>query len=376
MGRNTGRLRQEVRDIILAAGASDVSIISPAPLKAEEIADYTGWLSREMNGEMMYLSNYLPLRQSPSLLLTEEARSLFSIAFPFPLFPPNGKNPNIASYALGDDYHDVIRTRLRNACKNLSEWLSKTFDMSPYVCEFRICIDSAPVRERLWALKAGLGKRCRNGMIASGSLGSAFFLAEIITDIPLEYFIDQYSIESNEDVNTKNGGGETSWAEACLRCTKCIDACPGKAIKDNGLIDARLCISYLTIEHRGAWKPEGEKVMQTPAGRTTLFGCDICLRVCPLNSEYISDSCHSDGGMENPSDNDKYKTYRKNETFKDKREVMPEFYPRPEYKGITRESIRSMSKEDFSRLFRKSPVKRTGLDGLKRNLNETDSETL
>lgn len=220
----------------------------------------------------------------------------------------------IACYAYGDDYHDVLRKRLQEATRKITALFGGN-------C--RICIDSAPVMERYWAVKSGIGERGHNGMVIVPSTGNMTFLAEIITTLELTPGI----LFRQEVPDTE-----------CNGCDSCLRRCPTNALRPDGTVDSRLCLSYLTIEHRGPWEtPEALQAMATPDGKNTIFGCDLCLRSCHLNANTPASG-------------------------------LPELMPREDVMKLTREEAAEMTQEEFSRVFKGSPIKRCKLVGLKRNI--------
>lgn len=251
-----------------------------------------------MNGEMDYLDRYHDIRSNPSLLL-EGATSLIVAAFPY-FHPECRQNPAIAPYALGDDYHTVLRKRLEDAASEIK---------ALYGGETRVCIDTAPLRERFFAQACGVGAIGLNGQLIVPGAGSYFFLGTIICTAELT---PTPPLPSNP----------------CTKCGACIKACPGNAIGPNGSIDARRCISYLTIEHRGPL-PDNARLCGS------VYGCDVCAKVCPLNA--------------NPPAG------------------LPEFKPREELLNLTPEKIVALTPQQFSTLFKNSPIKRTKHAGLTRN---------
>jgi epoxyqueuosine reductase len=226
-----------------------VTAIQPPP----HLSAYEAWLKKGWQGEMSYLENHLSLKGNPKTLL-ESARSIIAVGLnynqPNPVVP---EQPRVARYALGRDYHRIIRGKLRK----LSAWIETMYPES----EHRICVDSAPVMERDFAQLAGLGWFGKNTMLINSHRGSWFFIGILLTSV--EFLPDSPSI-----------GG-------CGTCRACIDACPTGAIKfDDGQwqVDARRCISYLTIEYKGEIDPDLRKRI----GDWT-FGCDVCQEVCPFN---------------------------------------------------------------------------------------------
>lgn len=286
-----------LQGIMQACGAYRFGVARVAPVDVQWKLTYEQWLENGMHAGMEYMERYTDVRNDPALLLPG-AQSLIVAAFPY-FHKSSRQNPAIAPYALGDDYHLVLRQRLNDAASKIE---------SMFDCHTRVCIDTAPLRERYWAQACGVGTIGRNGHLIVPGAGSYFFIGTIVTDAEL--------------VPTPPLG-----QDQCIGCDKCVKACPGSAIGENGRVDARRCLSYLTIEHRGEL-PEG-----TLHG--CLYGCDICARVCPLNA--------------NPP------------------EGLPEFKPRPSLLKLTPHSAASLTQEEFSILFRKSAIKRAKLAGIVRN---------
>lgn len=284
------------------------------------------WLAKGYQAGMDYLARHENLRRNPSLLLSDRAdagiippsgnsASIISLAFNYnPAQSRDRTLPRIATFAYGDDYHDVLRNILTTTAESLLEISAGNY---------RICIDSAPVMERYWAQRCGIGRRCDNGLIAVAGAGTRVLLAEIITDaeIPPLNYIKYPELRENS---------------ICLHCGKCRKSCPAEALQPDSGIDARRCLSYLTIEHRGQWNDEGINAMHSPAGRNTLFGCDICQNVCPLNRDCI------------PSE-------------------IKGFSLREEIAALTAENLLLMTNEEFSRLFKGTAIKRAKLAGMQRN---------
>lgn len=239
-----------LRHILLETGAIAVGFAEAAPVPDTVNADYERWLVEGNNAGMTWMARHAELRKHPENVLPE-VKTIISLAYPYGLtegeIPPRG----ISAYARGKDYHKVIKSRLRP--------IVAAFDG-----KWRICIDSAPLPERFWAVKAGTGYVGDNGALIVPGTGGEVFLTEILTD-------RAYTPDSPS-------GGE------CLHCGACKESCPTGALRA-GHIDCRHCISYLTIEHRGPWvSAEARLAMATEAGQSTVVGCDRCVRVCPLNS--------------------------------------------------------------------------------------------
>lgn len=336
-----------------AAGIAEIGE-TPTPV----VNDYIQWLDRDFAADMAYMARHLPIRTDPGLLL-DQAKSIISLAFPYPDGSKRPENlPRIASYAQGSDYHDVLRSRLSGITERLRHI---------YGGEYRICIDSAPIFERFWAQRCGIGTRCDNGLIAVPGYGTRVFLAEILTTIPPASL--PFPLPAAHII------GETSlpvdgFPTECTHCGACRRACPAGALQPDSSVDARRCLSYLTIEHRGPWNPIGETAMSTPAGRRTLFGCDICQNVCPLNRSLPNpNNSYPDSNIPLPDTNSSLPDT--NSSFPNPNlthvSPLPEFLPRPEILTLTIPDILALTPESFSRLFRGSPIKRTKLAGLLRN---------
>jgi len=306
----------EIKRLLADAGVFKSGVASLSePVGPESILRYNRWIADGRHATMSYLEKYPDLRRDPRRLL-EGAQSLISCAFNY-YYPPADKPSPLkwASYALGDDYHDVIRERLGRVTRLIT---------SSTGAECRICVDTAPLRERYWAVRAGLGFIGLNNQLIIPGAGSRFFLGEIITTLPL--------------------AADSPCTQTCGGCRRCIDRCPGKALDTietvnnydgrsvattEGRIDSRKCLSYLTIEHRGPL-PEG----LNPGRR--IYGCDECQDACPHNADSPVSTIH-------------------------------EFRPRPEILRLTAADISAMNQEEFSSLFRRSAIKRAKLAGLQRN---------
>lgn len=275
--------------------------VSKATFLEEEAPRLERWLQQGNQGEMHYLENHFDKRLDPRLLVPG-AQSVISLSFNY--FPPTEKWSNgtfkIARYAYGEDYHLVLKEKLTQLVKELEPTYG-TF-------EGRIFVDSAPVMERQWAQKSGLGWQGKNTLLLSKQVGSYFFLAEIIGN---------WAIEPD---------GPTT--DHCGTCTRCIDACPTQALSPYHL-DASKCISYLTIELK-------DRIPDEFDGKSEgwVFGCDICQEVCPWNR---FSQPHSE----------------------------PLFASKESWEGVQWEEI---TEDVFQNLMKKSPIKRTKFEGFKRNV--------
>ncbi|MGQ8336074.1 tRNA epoxyqueuosine(34) reductase QueG [Sunxiuqinia sp. A32] len=280
--------------------------ISRAGYLNEEKSRLEKWLQNGMNGEMNYMSRNQEKRLDPTLLF-DGAKSVISVLLNY--FPKEGQEdsaaPIISKYAYGKDYHFVLKEKLNALLEYIQNEIAD--------CNGRTFVDSAPVLDKAWAAKAGLGWIGKNTNLISVEHGSFFFIGELIVDLEME---PDEKIVSNH----------------CGNCTRCIDACPTNAIVAPYVVDARRCISYQTIELKGDLD---ENLKGKFANR--VFGCDICQDVCPWN---LKSEPHNE----------------------------PDFEPHPRLLKLSNKDWEEMDKSLFNELFRKSAVKRTKYEGLKRNL--------
>ncbi|MCL1944061.1 MAG: tRNA epoxyqueuosine(34) reductase QueG [Candidatus Azobacteroides sp.] len=285
----------------------DACGIAQAGFVGQHAAFLDDRLKKGYGAGMKYMSNHVEKRCDPRLLV-ENAKSVIVVALNYyPEKKQPGHLPQIAYYAYGNDYHVVIRNKLHQ----LSEYVNREITSASGRC----FTDSAPVLERYWAMRAGIGFIGKNTNLIIPRKGSYFFLGELIVDIPLEY---DSPVKKNY----------------CGKCLKCLDACPTKALEKPFCLDAGKCISYLTIEHKG--QPD-EKYHLLPENR--FFGCDICQQVCPWN-RFSQPHTH------------------------------PELISGNELVSKSTEEWLRMNEEEFSNLAKNSPLFRTGLKNLQRNLQK------
>lgn len=278
----------------------------------EEARRLEEWLHRGYQGKMGYLENHFEKRVDPTKLVPG-AKTVISLVYNY--FPANTQNdpnaPKLARYAFGKDYHFVLKPKLKELLYGMREEIGNI--------EGRCFVDSAPVLERDWAMRAGVGWTGKNTLLLHPKAGSYFFLAELIVDLELP--------------------ADAPMHDYCGTCTRCIDACPTDAISPRGyILDGSKCISYLTIELRDAI-PEAFKGQM----ENWMFGCDICQEVCPWNR------------FSQPHQEDA-------------------FQPHPDLLDMTRSDWQELTEETFREVFRKSAVKRTKFSGLKRNIAFLDRE--
>lgn len=278
--------------------------ISKAEFLEEEAPRLEKWLSQGKHGKMDYMANHFDKRLDPRLLVPG-AKSVVSLMYNyFTIETQNEGSPKISKYAYGEDYHEVIKQKLREFWEKMEARFGQV--------EGRIFVDSAPVLEKAWAKKSGLGWVGKNTNLISKQQGSFFFLSELIIDLELE--------------------ADGPIKDYCGTCTACIDACPTDAIVAPYEVDGSKCISYFTIELKEAIPNEVKGKMDD-----WMFGCDVCQDVCPWNRF-------------------------------SKQHNEPLFNPKTQLLQFTREEWRELSEEVFKELFRRSPVKRTKYEGLKRNI--------
>lgn len=264
------------------------------------------WLSKGMHGSMHYMEKYFEQRIDPALLVPG-AKSVITLMLNY--YPPTTQetgSPKISKYAYGKDYHEVIKEKLNRFLFELRENIGEI--------NGRGFVDSAPVMERSWATRSGLGWIGKNGNLISKQSGSFFFIATLIVDVALQY----------DDAFAK---------DYCGTCRKCIDACPTDAILDNKIVDGSKCISYFTIELKDQLIPSE---MQGKF-QDWMFGCDICQDVCPWNR------------FSKPNNE-------------------PAFKPIPEILNLSTSDWEHMTEETFRKIFKHSPLKRAKLKGIQRSL--------
>lgn len=312
-----------ISDILKKHGAVAVGFA-----KADLVDDcawdaFLDWVSLKRNAGMKYMENHLAIRRDPRLLL-EGAKSIISLAFPFkPSQFRETEKGMIACYAYGLDYHDVIRQRVTTALTEIRE---------AFGGDYRICVDSAPIMERYWAVKAGIGEIGDNGSVNVPGIGNMVFLAEIVTTLELSNG-NPASKSDLTPIPNRKGDEKT-----CQHCGICRKGCPSGALLPGGTVNSNRCLSYLSIEHRGEWNDsEALAAMETETGKNLIFGCDRCLRICPLNKETPPTA-------------------------------IPEFFPSKEIWNLTKECVAELTQEEFSRIFKGSPIKRCKLAGLRRNV--------
>ena len=280
--------------------------IARAEQMDEEARRLESWLNAGMHGQMGYMANHFDKRIDPRKLV-EGAKSVISLLYNY--YPEQRQSdpaaPKISRYAYGEDYHFVLKRKLKDLLRFIGEEIGEVSG--------RCFVDSAPVLERDWARRSGVGWMGRNTMLINPKAGSYYFLAELILDLDLVY--------------------DHPIRDYCGTCTRCIEACPTDAISPGGyVVDGSKCISYFTIELREAIPEEYRGQFDN-----WMFGCDICQEVCPWNRFSTS---HSE----------------------------PAFEPHPQLLEMTKGDWEELTEEVFRELFRRSAVKRTGFEGLRRNL--------
>lgn len=294
-------VREAVRGMVADAGACVCGFTDCAPLPSEAAMTYRRWIAAGKNASMAYAARYTDVREDPRLLL-DGAATIICAAF---AYASGRRHALFADYALGEDYHDVLRRRLTDVAAAITRrWGGRA----------RACVDTAPLRERYMAAKAGIGIIGDNGLLIVDRppVGSRVFLAEILWTVPLP-------------------PDPSRLGERCRGCGACAAACPGAALDSSGNVDARRCRSYLTIEHRGPF-PDGMRL----TGR--IYGCDICQDVCPYNS------------VASPV------------------AVLGEFMPSEDLMQTgDAADIAAITPDRFRELFRHSAVRRAGIEGLRRN---------
>ena len=289
-----------IKSEALRLGFDVCGIAKPEAVSTEAINTYNKWIEQERHGTMLYLQRNCEKRFDPTLLV-EGCRSIIVVAINY---TPQEPIEGIASYAIGNDYHKVVKDKLYTLLSNIN-------DIQPV--KGRAFCDSAPVLERYWAVKAGIGWIGNNRQLTIKGKGSYFFIGELFVDIELSY-----------DTPT-----EESY---CGTCRKCIEACPTGALQKEDF-DACKCLSYLTIEYRGDLPENIGKKM-----KNSFYGCDVCLKACPHN---------------------KFATPNRTEEFK----------PSDELRKMDLGDWSNLTKEKYTKLFSGSAVERCGYEQLLRNIS-------
>ncbi len=310
--QNPDQIAELIKNKAKSLGLLDCAIL-PAEFLVEEQSHFQNWLANEMNGEMAYMAQNSEKRLDPKKLFEGAKTIIVVLQNYYPEETQLDKTaPVLSKYAFGTDYHFVLKDKLKTLLQFIQNEIIS--------CNGRPFVDSAPVLERAWAKRAGMGWIGKNSNLISVEHGSFFFIGELILDVELPF--DEPKLVSDH----------------CGKCTRCIDACPTKAIVANRVVDARLCISYQTIELKGDLD---EKLKGKFENR--MFGCDICQDVCPWN-------------------------------LKSEENSEPKFAPNPGLMQLTKNEWHSMERPLFNELFKNSAVKRAGFEGLKRNLRFIESE--
>jgi epoxyqueuosine reductase len=263
------------------------------------------WLNKNRNGQMTYMENHFDKRLDPTLLV-DDSKSVVSLLLNY--YPSEFQNPDsykISKYAYGQDYHFVIKDKLNELLFSIQQSIGEVSG--------RAFVDSAPVLDKAWAAKSGLGWIGKNGNLLTQKVGSFYFIAELIIDLDLEY--------------------DQATTDHCGNCTACIDACPTEAIVAPYVVDGSKCISYFTIELKDSIPSDMKGKFNDWA-----FGCDVCQDVCPWNR---FSKPHSE----------------------------PLFNPNPELLSMTKKDWKEITVETFNVIFKNSSLKRAKYQGVKRNFS-------
>lgn len=279
--------------------------ISRAGFLEEEAPRLEAWLKENRHGQMQYMENHFDKRLDPTLLV-DGAKSVISLLLNYyPEKEQSVEGYKISKYAYGQDYHFVIKHKLKELLQSIQENIGEVGG--------RAFVDSAPVLDKAWAAKSGLGWIGKNSNLLSKQVGSFFFIAELVVDIELEY--------------------DHAVTDHCGSCTACIDACPTEAIIQPYVVDGSKCISYFTIELKDNLPADMKGKFSEWA-----FGCDVCQDVCPWNR---FSKPHSE----------------------------PLFNPHPELLSMSKKDWEEITEDTFRKVFKNSAVKRTKYEGLKRNIS-------
>lgn len=298
-GKNTDLIKNEALRL-----GFDFCGIAKADFMNEDARRLEKWLAQNYNGKMGYMANHFDMRVDPRKLVPD-AKSVITLMLNYyPEVSLNGSNYKIARYAYGEDYHELIRSKLNLLLEFIRDQIGDV--------QGRGFVDSAPVLERSWAMRSGLGWIGKNGNLIAKGAGSYYFLATLIVDLELE-FDNSFNVDH------------------CGSCTKCLDACPTEAILPERVINGSKCISYYTIELKGEFDTS------IPRLDNWVFGCDICQEVCPWNR---FSKPHS----------------------------IPEFNPSEDFINASKSNWIEVTEKTFNVIFGKSAVKRTKFKHFLRNI--------
>jgi epoxyqueuosine reductase len=299
--------KEKIKQKALSLGFNSIGVAQAVFLE-EEAPRLDNWLKNGYHGKMAYMENHFDKRLDPTKLV-EGAKSVISLSFNYyPRQLQEKDTYKIAKYAYGKDYHFVLKDKLKDLCIYIESLIGTSING-------RIFTDSAPVLERAWATKSGIGWQGKHSLVIQKNKGSFFFLAEIISDLDFETYDTPFQTDH------------------CGSCTRCIDVCPTDAILDNKMINASKCISYFTIELKDELPADMKGKFED-----WMFGCDMCQDVCPWNKFSLP---HNE----------------------------PAFEPHPDLLNMTKHDWEEITEEVFRDIFRKSAVKRTKYSGLTRNIN-------
>ena len=306
--KNTTFIKSEAKRLgFLSCG------ISKADFLEEEVPRLEQWLNRNMHGKMKYMENHFDKRLDPRLLV-DDARSVISLLLNY--YPSETQKdpeaPKLSKYAYGTDYHFVIKDKLKQLLHCIREEIGEV--------NGRAFVDSAPVLDKAWAVKSGLGWMGKHTNVLTKQVGSFYFIAELIIDLELEY--------------------DSPTTDHCGNCTACIDACPTQAIVEPYVVDGSKCISYFTIELKEAIPATYKNKLDN-----WMFGCDVCQDVCPWNR-----------------------------FSKPHRE--PLFNPHPELLAMTHKDWEEITEEIFKKIFKKSAVKRANYKKIQQNIKFLKDKSL
>ncbi len=303
----------------LRLGFSACGIAPAVAIDSDTASCFSDWLQRGGNAGMGYMDNYKELRLDPRLVF-ENCKSVVCVALNYyPAKRLKGDQYQFAYYAYGKDYHDVMRHKLNE----LTSAITTVFADVPV--KTRVCVDTAPILERYWARKAGIGWIGKNHNLIIPYHGSFFFLGEVLID----QLVDKYDTPMNSH---------------CGTCRRCLDACPGRAIHEDGFFDASCCLSYVSIERRGDFNTDEDRLMnRQPGDSPYIYGCDRCQLACPHNKNVTPNSTD-------------------------------EFHPSEAFLNMSRNDWKHLSLTDYQRIFKGSAVKRAKFEGLKRNIESVGSD--